>query len=131
MAFTYVPGTLLGNVRMLVPDRVSGAGNYFFEDDEITAMLALEGNNVKRTAALCLETMAADEAYVQKAIRILDLTTNGPAVAASLLQRAKALREQADREEMADEGGAFDVAEMVVDTFSYRKRLRNEMLRDA
>jgi hypothetical protein len=124
MAFTYSLATDIGKVRMLVPDR--NAASYFFEDDELTALLAMEGDVVKCAAALALETMASDEAYVQKAIRIMDLSTNGPATAASLMARAKALREQAFIEADTE---AFDVAEMVVNDFSFRERVNNEALR--
>jgi hypothetical protein len=39
------------------------------------------------------------------------------------------LRSQADRDEQAEEGGAFDIAEWVVDDFSGRERLAKEWLR--
>jgi hypothetical protein len=123
MAFTYVLTTDVGKVRMLIPDRNAAA--YFFEDDELTALLAMEGGTVKLAAALALETMASDEAYVQKAIRIMDLSTNGPATAAALMARAKVLREQADQD-----GSGFDVAEMVINDFAFREHIYNEALRD-
>jgi hypothetical protein len=128
MAFTYVLTTSIGQVRLLIPDRVST--DAFFEDAEITAFLALESSNVRRAAAMALETMASNEAYVQKAIRVLDLSTNGPAVAASLQARADKLRAQADAAEAAEDGGAFDIAEWVVDDFSLRQRIENEALRN-
>lgn len=89
--FTYDVTTPVGQVRLLIPDRSAEA--HMFEDEELAAFLALEGS-VRCAAALALETMAANEAYVQKAIRLLDLSTNGPATAAALLQRAAALRAQ-------------------------------------
>lgn len=128
MAFTYVLATNNGKVRLLIPDRTSGAGNYFLEDEEIAVMLAMESNNVKRTAALALETMASDEAYVQKMIKLMDLTTNGPAVAEELRARAAALRTQADDEDAATTA-EFDWAEWVVNPFSFRERVDKEALR--
>jgi len=127
MAYTYVLATSIGKARLLIPDRVEA--DCFFQDDEITAMLALESDNVRRATAMALETMASSEAYVQKAIRVLDLSTNGPATAASLLERAARLRAQADAVEAGEAGGAFDIAEWVVDDFSARQRLENEVLR--
>jgi len=127
MAYTYDVATSVGLVRLLVPDRVEA--DAFFSDEEITAMLTMEGDNVKRGTAGCLETLASSEAYVQKAIRVLDLTTNGPAVAAALMTRAARLRSEAEAEEAGDAGGAFDIAEWIVDDFSARERIWKEALR--
>jgi len=127
MAFTYNLSTDIGKMRLLIPDRSASA--YFFEDAELTAMLSAEGDNVKRGTALALETMASNEAYVQKVIRLLDLSTNGPAVAASLMARAAQLREQADTEEGAA-GGDFDWAEQTLTSFAERDIRYNEWLRD-
>jgi hypothetical protein len=127
MAFSYDLNTDVGKVRLLIMDNQSTA--YLFEDGELSAFLLMEGDVVRRGAALALETMASNEAYVSKRIEILDLKTDGPAVAASLLKRAGELRSQADRDEQAEEGGAFDIAEWVVDDFSGRERLAKEWLR--
>jgi hypothetical protein len=127
MAFSYDLNTDVGKVRLLIMDNQSTA--YLFEDGELSAFLLMEGDVVRRGAALALETMASNEAYVSKRVEILDLKTDGPAVAASLLKRAGELRAQADRDEQAEEGGAFDIAEWVVDDFSGRERLAKEWLR--
>lgn len=128
MAFSYNLATDVGKIRLLIMDNT--LDTYLFEDGEIAAFLAFESDNVKRAAALALETMASNEAYVLKRITLLDLTTDGPAVAKALRDRAADLRAQADRDEQADGGGAFDIAEWVVDDFSARQRLRNERLRN-
>jgi len=129
MGFSYNLSTSVGKVRLLIKD--TNITNPLFEDAEISAFLTMESDTVKRAAALALETIASDEALTTKAISVLDLRMDGPAVARSLMQRADKLREQADREDAADEGAAFDVAEMVYDRFSYRERLANEALRNA
>lgn len=126
MAFTYDLATDSGKVRLLIPD--TSATAYVFEDDELDAFLSLESSDPRRAAAMALETMASSEAYVQKAIKVLDLQTNGPAVAKSLMERAEKLRAQA---EIADDGDAFDIAEMVHDSFSARERWEKQALRDA
>lgn len=124
MAFTYVVATDRGKVRLMIPDR-NGA-DYLFEDDEIDAFLTIEGGGIKRAAALGLETIASDTAMVQGVIRLLDLTTDGAKTADFLLKKAQELRRQAADEEVT---GAFDIAEMVVDDFTYRERVYKESLR--
>lgn len=124
MAFTYDVSSDRGRVRMLITDR--DEANAIFSDDEIDAFLAMESSSIRLAAAAALETIAASEALVQKRITILDLTTDGPAVAKALMDAAKALR---DREKDND-GAAFDIAELVLDQFTYRDRLTNEFLRE-
>lgn len=127
MTFTYDPTDPIGQVRMNIPDRVEA--NAVWSDEEITAFLVQEDSNVKRATAAALEAMASDEAYVQKAIRLMDISTDGPAVASELRARAAELRKQADDEDAGDEGGAIDVAEMVLDGFSYREKVTKEIQR--
>lgn len=93
MGFSYDLTTNAGVVRMLIPDTDPDA--YLLDDDEITAMLALEGTT-RSTAALALETIASSESMVSKKIRTQDLSTDGPAVAADLRARAALLRDQDD-----------------------------------
>ena len=127
MAFTYTLSTDAGKVRLIIPD--NNSTNYVFEDDEIDAFLALEYSNTRRGAALALETIASNEAYTLKVIKLLDLQTDGAKTSDALLKRAKLLREQADREDDSVEGGAFDIAEWVVDDFSARERIEKQRLR--
>jgi hypothetical protein len=127
MAFTYDTDSDIGRVRLITFD--NQASSYIFEDVEIATFLALEGSSVKRAAALALETIASNEAMTLKVMRLLDLQTDGARTSDALLKRAGELRKQADREEAASDGGAFDVAEMVVDDFTFRRRLWNEGLR--
>jgi hypothetical protein len=129
MSFTYDLGTNIGKVRMLIPDH--DEDNAIFTDEEIEAFLSLEDNSIRRAAAVALETMAANDAYVLKNMSLLDINTNGPAVSAALLQRAALLREQAKSAEETDVDELFGWAEMVYDDFSARERLDNEALRNA
>lgn len=127
MAFTYDTDSDIGRVRLITFD--NQASSYIFEDVEIASLLALEGSSVKRAAALALETIASNEAMTLKVMKLLDLQTDGARTSDALLKRAAELRKQADREDAASDGGAFDVAEMVVDDFTFRRRLWNEGLR--
>jgi hypothetical protein len=58
-------------------------------------------------------------------MNVLGVSTNGPAVAAALSQRAEKLRERA---QVIDDS-VFDVAEWVVNDFSFREFLDDLMLR--
>lgn len=127
MAFTYDTSTPAGQVRLLIFD--TNAASYVFEDAEIAVFLTLESSSVKRAAALALETMASNEAFVLKVIRLLDLQTDGARTADALMKRAAALRSQAAADDTAEDGGAFDIAEWVVDDFSGRERLMKRWLR--
>lgn len=129
MAFSYNLATDTGKVRLLIPD--SQSASYVFEDEEIAAFLEME-SGVRRAAAAALETIASNEALVLKSIKLLDLSTDGAKTADALLKRAATLRKQADDADEAAElaaGGAFDIAEMVVDPFTARERLLNQSLR--
>lgn len=128
MAFTFDVATARGQVRLLIPDRA--AADPLFQDDEIDALLTLEGSSVRLAAALGLETLASDNAQTLKVIRLLDLTTDGAKTSDALLKRAERLRSQAAEAEMAEDGGLFDVAEMVTNQFAWRERIYNEALRD-
>ena len=132
MTFAYDDTDLSSNrsrVRLLIQD--TDPNSPIFQNGEIDAFLTIEGDNVKRAAALAYETIAGRQALVLKVIRTLDLTTNGKATAEGLLLSAKRWREQADTEEANDAGGAFDIAEQVHDDFSYRQHLANEAARSA
>lgn len=108
------PSTELGQIRLLTTD-----GDEAFPlhtDAELTAFLAMEGGNVKRAAAASLEAIATSETLVAKKITTQDLSTDGPAVAKDLRERAKGLRDQADTADGAAaddaDGYAFDFVHM-------------------
>ena len=125
MAFTYNLTTEAGKVRLLITD--TDYTNPIFEDNEIDVFLsitAVDGtNDINLAAAMALETIAASEALVQKKIKLLDLTTDGPAVATSLRAAAKLLREQSDNESY------IDWSEMSLNTFAARDIIWNDALR--
>lgn len=127
MTFTYDTSTDLGRVRLMIPDRVEAEA--IFTDEELTSFIALE-TDVRRSTALALETIASDQALVLKVMALGDVSTNGAAVAKALMDRAAQLRVQALEAEAAEDGGTFDVIEMVPNTFAYRNRVYNEMLRN-
>ncbi len=125
MAFTYDLTTDRGQVRLLITDTASA--NPIFQDNEIDFFLsntAVDGtNDVNLSGAKALETIAASEALVQKKMKLLDLTTDGPAVAKSLRVAAALLREQSDSE------SDIDVIEQNLNVFSARQIIVNDALR--
>lgn len=127
MTWTYDLSSDVGRCRLMVPDRIEDEA--IFSDEEYAAFLDLEGG-VRRATALALESIASDEALVLKVIRVGSLSTDGASVTRALLGRATALRSQADDADAAEDGGAWDIAEMVTGPFGYRERLYNEALRD-
>ena len=95
--------------RLFIPYQTT-----LISDDQIQACLDQEDDVVALALAGALELVAAQETLVQKMIRIADLSTNGPAVARVLLERAAKIRERAEE-------GAFAIAEVPMDEFADRE----------
>lgn len=129
MSFTYNASlsTDRDKVRLLATD--VDAANPIFTDAEMDAFMSLEDSNIKRSAALALETIARNQVLVLKVIRLLEIQTDGASVARELRMQADNLRAQALADEARTDGGAFDWAEMVVDDFSLRNRFVASALR--
>jgi hypothetical protein len=121
VSFTYDLTTAAGQVRLLATD--TNEDRPIFEDEEIAGFLAIEGS-VKSAAALALECIAVNEALVQKRIKILDLQTDGPAVAAALRVQAAGLRDQ-----IGSEAIPFATAEFADGAFAAREKLFKEYQR--
>lgn len=126
MAFTLDYSTDAGKVRLLISDIDSS--NPIFQDDAIDAFLSIaQGGNIKRAAATALIVIASNEVLVQKRIKLLDLSTDGPAEANALLALARELKAEAEDEEVTD---SFDWAEQVNNPgqwieYIYKDALRN------
>lgn len=117
--------TAVAKVRLLIGD--IDDTTRMFNDAAIQAFIDLAlDNNVKRAAAQALLTIAVNETLVQKRIKLLDLSTDGPAEADALRALAKELMAQADTEEV---DGAFDWAAMVNTTAQYDEFMLKERLR--
>ena len=128
MAFTFSVLDLdsdLARVRLRIRDTAADAP--IFADEEIDAFVSMEGD-WRRAAALALETIAAQQILLLKVITILDVKTDGAAVAKELRAEAQQLREQSRQAEDED-GGGLDVIEMITNDFTHRERLHDEWLR--
>ena len=121
MPWTYDVSTDRGKVRLLCTD--SDTNQQIFTDAEIDAFLEIEGSSVRLAAAAALERIAATQALLLKKLVMLDLETDGPAVAKELRELAARLRDT----EKGDEG--FDIAEMGLDQNSISTLLYNQALR--
>ena len=83
-------------VRLLISDIDLSAP--IFNEESVEAFLSVAGGNVKRAAAMALMVIAVNEVLVQKRIRLLDLSTDGPAEANALRALAGQYRAEADEE---------------------------------
>lgn len=108
MATTYDPNVATPKdvVRLLLNDV---AAPWVFTDEEIAALLTLEGDSVKRAAAQAIDTNATNLALAMRVLRTQDLSTDGAKVADAMRAQAKALRDQADAADDDGEGFFFDV----------------------
>lgn len=97
------------DVRLLIAD--TDPVNRIFSTRQIAAFLRLNGDNVRRAAAQALDTIASNETLVSKKITTQDLSTDGPAVSASLRAQAKELRRQADAGEGDADAFGFEIVD--------------------
>ena len=120
MSFSYDLSSNIGKVRLLTTD--TDYDNTIFSDEEISAFLEFEDSDVNLASARAFETIAASEVLVQKKIKLLDLTTDGPAVAAALRESADKLREQSESE------SDIDIIEWGLTTFNRRDIIINDAI---
>ena len=125
LTFTYDPTTDVGYIRLLIGDtEESDPSVQIFQDEELSAFLAREGDAVLRAAASALESMARQEVMILKVIRRGDLSTDGAKVAAELRASAKGLREQdASGTGAGEVYSPIDWAEWVVNASSEAERV--------
>lgn len=136
MGFTYIPGTPIFYVRLLIPD--TNAASPIFDDTEIQAFMDINQmtwqssmfssyqsgtqqlpatpSNFLRAAALALNTLAGNTARLASVVQLLDVRL-APAVA------AKALQDTAQRYlDMDNNSGAFAIYEQCTTVWSFRDR---------
>lgn len=118
---SYRPETSAGQVRLICTD--TDPDNEIFTDAEIEAFLSINSQSVFLSAAMAIDTIANSEILVQKRIKLLDLTTDGPGEADALRKGAESLRAQAAKELVAD------WIESPVDVFAFREKWIKDFLR--
>jgi hypothetical protein len=102
--------TAIGQVRLLIPDteqlddlaNPSAADAYIFDDNQIQALLSLYTDNVKRAAAQAKLILATSETLINKVIRTSDYNTDGAKLGAELREQAKALQQEAEKDDLVD-----------------------------
>jgi len=117
ISFTVAPGLVVATYRYTL-----------LSDADLQTILTLEGDSDFMAAAQCLEVIAASQALILKVITSMDIKTDGAALAKSLMERAKSLRDRAASADMETDAG-FDWAEQVPNDFAFRERVRNQALR--
>lgn len=136
MSFSYIYGTPIFYVRLLIPD--TNSASPIFQDDEIqgfmdinsmtwqssmfssyqagTLTLPATPSNFLRAAALALNALAGNSSRLAAVIGLLDVKLN-PAAA------AKALQDTAQRYlDMDDNSGAFAIYEQCSTEWAFRDR---------
>lgn len=111
--------TVIGQIRLLIPDTEqltnladpTVASEYIFSDHQIQAFATLYSNNVKRAAAQAKLVLATSESLINKVIRTADYTTDGAKLGTELRAQAKALQDEADKDDLAD---SYDESFIVV-----------------
>ena len=136
MSFSYVYGTPIFYVRLLVPD--TNSATPIFQDDEIQGFMDVNQmtwqssmynawqsgriqlpqtpSNFLRAAALALNALAGNAARLAAVIGLLDVKLNPAASAAALKAQAKAYLD------MDDNSVAFAIYEQVTTVWASRDR---------
>jgi len=136
LSFTYIPGTPVFYIRLLIPD--TDSTNPIFQDEEINGFMQVNQmtwqssmffsgpagqinlsqtpSNFLRAAALALRSLAGNAARLASVTGLLDVKLNPAAAAAALNKQADSYMQ------MDDDSGAFAIAEQVNTVWAFRDR---------
>lgn len=96
-------------------------------DQSIQDMLDLDTDaDPRMVAALCLDAVASQQALIQKRIKMLDLETDGPALAKALREHAMNLREDV----IGEQEPVFDIAEEIYDIPGLNEKILKDWMRE-
>lgn len=98
----------VGQVRVLIPDLrkledlrdLRNEPRYLFADEEIEALLAVNGGNAKLAAADACDAIGMDKALQLLVLKTDDKQTDGAKLLAAIVGRARQLRAQAKEDEV-------------------------------
>lgn len=145
--FTYIPGTPIFYVRLLIPDTVDVAPGPIFSDSEITAFLQINQmtwqssmfyswtagkiqlpscpSNFLRAAALAINAIAGSLGKLAVVQQLLDVKLDHSKAAAALQAVAQRYLD------MDDNSGAFAIAEQVTTVWNWRDRFIAQIQRQS
>lgn len=103
----------------------------FLTDDDLNNILGMseEGADLRLAAADALDAMASSQVMILKKIKLLDLQTDGPAVADALRKHAKELRAVVHSDDYVE--AYFDIAEQVYDKPSWSEKIFKDIMRES
>lgn len=102
--------TAAGQVRLLITDTAADPVDWLFTEDQLSAFLNMNGDDVYRASAQALRVIAASEVLVGKVIRTqAGTSTDGAKVSAELRALAADYDTRAALEAAAEEGSVFDI----------------------
>lgn len=146
MSFTYdfTAAPAISYVRLLIADTDPGCP--IFQDDEITAAYAIQGNiwqssmfysgsdgvntlttgpvSYRRVAALLLDSLASNRARLSSITQLLDVKLDPSKAATALREIAKGYRDE-------DDNGSFAVIEQVNNDWAARDRWWRQIARQS
>lgn len=98
-------------------------------DATIQDFIDLEDSDqdIRVAAASALDAIATSQAVILKKIDLLDLKTDGPALAKALREHAAILRQLVFSPDFVE--STFDIAEQINDTYGYREKVLKDYLR--
>jgi hypothetical protein len=120
MSFTYDLTTDVGKVRFFINDQNEPAQ---FTDEEIQAMLDLNGGSLYLAAAMCLESLASKYAGSSTLVQIGDFETRKGDKSKQYLDAAQRMRE------VEDNIPSFAIAEQNLSSFNEIEIIRNWVFR--
>ncbi len=122
-SYTYNLSTAMGQVRLLIADTDIPDGA-IFSDEELTALLTMEGNVVKAGAARALEVLAANKARLAVRVQRGGVSEDLTQVAKELRATAGQLRAEAEAE--SDDPAMAVFSSPSWERFSYTKNVALE-----
>lgn len=102
-------------------------------DVTLTSILSVQGADagdvdaIRLAAANALDVLASSQALIQRRIQLLDMKTDGVAVAQALRAHAEALRQQV----AGTDEPAFDLIEQINDAAGYREKVLKDFFRES
>lgn len=89
MSFSYDVSTTVGKIRLWIQD--SDSNNALFSDEDINAMLSMNDNDIRATAAALLFALASNKSLLAKAVSAGKYSEDNRSAAKELRETAQAI----------------------------------------